>query len=85
MTTRPSKPSGLLVWAPLVGAAAVVVGVIYNTGAKSSQLDDNTRRILILETKSEVRDAKLDGINERLTRIEAKLEILVPSQSAQKK
>ena len=78
--TRPAKaPPTWLAWLPVVTTIFLIAGFLWAGGGKMNQLAEHERRLTALETRRESDADKLDKINERTARIEAKLEVLVPS------
>ena len=71
-----------LAWLPVITTLFLIGGFLLSTGGKLNELADHERRLAALETKRDADADKLDKINERTARIEAKLEILVPSGGA---
>ena len=81
--SHPSKQAPPWVaWLPVVATIFLIGGFLMSTGGKINELADHERRLTALETKRDADADKLDKINERTARIEAKLEILVPNGSA---
>jgi len=78
--TRPAKaPPTWLAWLPVITTIFLIAGLLWAGGGKMNQLAEHERRLTALETRRESDADKLDKINERTARIEAKLEVLVPS------
>jgi hypothetical protein len=78
--STPSKPAPTwLAWLPFLTTLGLIAGFIFSTGSKMQELADHESRIAKLETRRDSDADKLDKINERTARIEAKLEVLVPS------
>jgi hypothetical protein len=73
MTAAPAPPRWLA-WIPLITAAGLIIGALLACGGYIVQLREHERRIVALEA----RDEQLRAINDRTTRIEAKLEVLTP-------
>lgn len=71
---RQSPPN----WLPYLGFATLVLGVVYQSGDVTSRVQRNTERIAKLEASDAIQADKLDTINQRGARIEAKIDILVP-------
>jgi len=81
---HPSKQAPpWIAWLPVVATVFLIGGFLMSTGGKLNELADHERRLTALETKRDADADKLDKINERTARIEAKLEVLVPNGSAQ--
>jgi len=78
--TTPAAGRAWKEWLPVVSFAVMLIGAILAGGGYIAQLQDNTRRIAALESKTDSRDDKLNTISDRTARIEAKLEVLVPTQ-----
>jgi hypothetical protein len=68
-----------LAWLPVITTLALIAGFLWAGGGKMNELADHERRITGLEVKRDSDADKLDKINERTARIEAKLEVLVPT------
>jgi hypothetical protein len=79
MTTPTKHPPLWLAWLPVLTTLVMIGGFLVTTGGRMKQIDDHERRIAALEAKRDADADKLDKINERTARIEAKLEVLVPS------
>lgn len=75
-SNRPSGGFAWKEWLPVITVAALLISAMLSGGGYISQLQDNTRRIGAIETKSDGRDDKLNTIDVRTARIEAKLELL---------
>jgi len=73
-----------LAWLPVVTTLALIAGFLLSTGGKINELADHERRLSALETRRESDADKLDKINERTARIEAKLEVILPTGGATK-
>jgi hypothetical protein len=71
-----------LAWLPVVTTLALITGFLLSTGGKINELADHERRLSALETRRESDADKLDKINERTARIEAKLEVILPTGAA---
>jgi hypothetical protein len=78
MSTPPKSPT-FLAWLSVLTTLALIAGFLVTTGGRLKEIDDHERRIVSLETKRDSDADKLDKINERTARIEAKLEVLVPT------
>jgi hypothetical protein len=78
----PNRPSGFnwKDWLPVITVAALLISAMLSGGGYISQLQDNTRRIGAIEAKSDGRDDKLNTIDVRTARIEAKLELLTTDE-----
>jgi len=76
---QPSRPAWKD-WVPVISIVLGLVGSIIVAGGYINQVKENTRRIEVLERANESRDVKLDDIRERTTRIEAKIEVLLPAE-----
>ena len=79
MSTPPKTAPAWLAWLPVISTIALIAGFLWAGGGKAQVLADHERRIVSLEAKRDTDADKLDKINERTARIEAKLEVLVPS------
>jgi len=73
-----------LAWLPVATTLALIAGFLLSTGGKINELADHERRLSALETRRESDADKLDKINERTARIEAKLEVILPTGIAAK-
>ncbi|HWU72923.1 MAG TPA: hypothetical protein VN137_05525 [Sphingomonas sp.] len=83
--TAPAKAAPTwLAWLPVVTTLALIAGFLLSTGGKINELADHERRLAALETRRDFDADKLDKINERTARIEAKLEVLLPTSTAAK-
>jgi hypothetical protein len=82
MSTPAKAAPTWLAWLPVITTLALIAGFLVTTGARLKQIDDHERRIVALEAKRDADADKLDKINERTARIEAKLELLVPTGGA---
>lgn len=78
MAAPSSSPSGTrwTEWLPVISLLLGLLGAALAGGGYVSQLQDNTRRVTILESKSDAGGDKLNTIDVRTARIEAKLELL---------
>lgn len=63
----------------MVGAIAVVGGVLRADGGRSEQINTNTRRIEVLEAANQAKTDLLTKIDGRTIRIETKLEMMAPA------
>lgn len=79
MSTSPKSPPTWLAWLPVIATLFLIGGFLLSTGGTLQKIDDHETRITKLEAKSDSDADKLDKINERTARIEAKLEVLVPT------
>ena len=79
MSNASKREPSWLAWLPVVTTIFLIGGFLLSTGGKLNELADHERRLTALETRRDADADKLDRINERTARIEAKLEILVPS------
>lgn len=79
MTTPTKHPPLWLAWLPVLTTLIMIGGFLVTTGNRLKQVDEHERRLSALEAKRDADADKLDKINERTARIEAKLEILVPT------
>lgn len=77
--SRAPKPPPWLAWLPVVTTLFLIGGFLLSTGGKINELADHERRLTALEERRDADADKLDKINERTARIEAKLEVLVPT------
>jgi hypothetical protein len=73
--TAPAKPRWLD-WLPLVGMVLTVAGLIWAASNIASRVDDNTRRIGVLEAADQKRTDTLSSIDARTARIEGRLEAM---------
>jgi len=81
MTTPAKVPPTWLAWLPVITTVFLIAGFLWAGGGKMTELAEHERRLTALETRRESDAEKLDKINERTARIEAKLEVLVPTSS----
>lgn len=82
MSTQPRHAPTWFAWIPVVTTLFLIAGFLLSTGGRLNQLADHERRLAALENRRDSDADKLDKINERTARIEAKLEVLVPSGGA---
>ncbi len=73
-----------LAWLPVVTTIFLIAGFLWAGGGETNKIAEHERRLTSLETRRDSDADKLDKINERTARIEAKLEVLVPSNSEQR-
>lgn len=66
--------------ASLIGAAFVIGGSLRADGGRDKQIDENTRRIVILEEANQAKTDLLTKIDGRTIRIETKLEMMSPAK-----
>ncbi len=74
-TTPPPAPRWLA-WMPAASVGALIAGALLTGGGYISKLDEQGRRIAVLEEQAK----QQQEIDKRTTRIEAKLDVLVPQQ-----
>ena len=74
----PLKDIVMLVCA-IVGPVVVVSNALRADGGRDKQIDDNTRRIVILEEANQAKTDLLTKIDGRTIRIETKLEMMTPA------
>ena len=79
MTTSPKSAPAWFAWIPFFTTLLIIAGFLWAGGGGWHELADHERRLTALETRRDSDADKLDKINERTARIEAKLEVLVPS------
>lgn len=79
MNNRPPQ-RGQAQWLPYVGLATLCASVIYQAGVQSQRIERNSDRITVLEASDRTRAEKMDLMNTRGARIEAKLDLLAPSR-----
>lgn len=84
MTTTPKSAPTWLAWLPVITTLALIGGFLVSTGGKMDELSNHERRLTALELRRDTDADKLDKINERTARIEAKLEVLVPTNAEQR-
>ena len=77
--TRMALKDVITLGASLVGAAFVIGGALRADGGRDKQIDDNTRRIVILEEANQAKTDLLTKIDGRTIRIETKLEMMAPA------
>ncbi|MBE2990899.1 hypothetical protein IFR23_02605 [Sphingomonas sp. CFBP 13603] len=63
----------------IIAATAIVGGVIRADGGRAAKIEDNTRRIVILEEANQAKADLLTKIDGRTIRIETKLEMMAPA------
>jgi hypothetical protein len=63
----------------IVGPIVVVGNALRADGSRDKQMDDNTRRIVILEEANQAKTDLLTKIDGRTIRIETKLEMMTPT------
>ncbi|WP_404711725.1 hypothetical protein [Sphingomonas sp. MMS24-J13] len=73
--TAPAKPRWLD-WLPVVGMILTICGLIWMGAQYAARVDDNTRRIAVLEDRAQRRDDGLATIDARLARIEGRLDAM---------
>ena len=78
MSQAPRQPPWLA-WLPVMTTICLICGFLLSPGGKINELADHERRLTALEARRDVDADKLDKINERTARMEAKLEVLVPT------
>ncbi len=71
----PSAPKWLA-WMPAFSLVAILASALLTGGGYISKQDEQSRRIETLERKVE----KIDEIDKRTIRIEARLEVLTPAE-----
>lgn len=64
-------------WLPYAGFALTLAGIIYQGGILKSNVDQSLIRIAALEAAAKAESSKLEGMNIRGERNEAKLDFLV--------
>ncbi|KQM76695.1 hypothetical protein ASE70_07955 [Sphingomonas sp. Leaf22] len=74
--TTPSPAPRWLAWMPAASVGALIAGSLLTGGGYIQRLDEQVRRITVLEESIK----QLQEIDKRTTRIEAKLDVLVPQQ-----
>lgn len=84
MTTTPKSAPAWLAWLPVITTLFLIAGFLWAGGGKMDELANHERRLAALEMKRDSDADKLNVIDVRTARIEAKLEILVPSNSQQR-
>ena len=84
MTTPTKSAPAWLAWLPVITTIALVATFLWAGGSRMNELEQHERRITALETRRDTDADKLDRINERTARIEAKLEVLVPTGAENK-
>jgi hypothetical protein len=85
MSTQAKGPPTWLAWLPVITTVFLIAGFLWAGGGKMNELAEHERRLAALETRRDTDADKLDKINERTARIEAKLEVLVPSNAGSDK
>lgn len=79
MTTPTKSAPTWLAWLPVITTVTLIAGFLLSTGGKINELADHERRLAALEVRRDSDADKLDKINERTARIEAKVEVLLPT------
>lgn len=77
--TTPSPAPRWLAFAPAGALACTIAGVLLASGSYIQRLDEQVRRITVLEESIK----QLQEIDKRTTRIEAKLDVLVPQHDGE--
>lgn len=67
--------------ASILGAAMMVGGAMRADGGRDKQIEENTRRIEVLENSDKSKTDLLTKIDGRTIRIETKLEMMAPAKS----
>lgn len=83
MTVLPPRAAlkdAITLGASIIGAAFVVGGALRADGGRGKQVEDNTRRIEILERADVAKTDLLTKIDGRTIRIETKLEMMSPAK-----
>jgi hypothetical protein len=84
MTTTPKSAPAWLAWLPVITTLLLIAGFLWAGGGKMDELANHERRLTALETKRDTDADKLNVIDVRTARIEAKLEVLVPTNAEQR-
>lgn len=74
MTQRGSKRDVL----PIAGFMLAVAGIVYQSGQLAGKVDQNASRITKIEAAEDARTDRIQAIDVRTARIEAKLDLLKP-------
>lgn len=82
MTNRPPTRNDDR-WLKYVALAIFCIGVIWQSATVASRVDRNAERITRLEVSDAAQTDKLDTINQRGSRIEAKIDLLIPGRKEQ--
>lgn len=76
---RPPLKDIVMLACAIVGPIVVVGNALRADGGRDKQIDDNTRRIVILEEANQAKTDLLTKIDGRTIRIETKLEMMTPA------
>ena len=76
---RPPLKEIVMLVCAIVGPVVVVSNALRADGGRDKQIDDNTRRIVILEEANQAKTDLLTKIDGRTIRIETKLEMMAPA------
>lgn len=68
-------------WIPYAGFLLAVAGIVYQGGQLSGSVQRNTERISQLEATDAARTDRIQSIDVRTARIEAKLDLMSPKAS----
>lgn len=71
----PRRPES---WVPWVGLLIAVAGIIYQGGMLAGSVQRNTERITTIEAGEAARSDRIQAIDVRTARIEAKVDLLTP-------
>ena len=77
--SRPPLKDIVMLVCAIVGPVVVVSNALRADGGRDKQIDDNTRRIVILEEANQAKTDLLTKIDGRTIRIETKLEMMTPA------
>ena len=77
--SRPPLKDIVMLVCAIVGPVVVVGNALRADGGRDKQIDDNTRRIVVLEEANQAKTDLLTKIDGRTIRIETKLEMMTPA------
>lgn len=68
---------------PVLALLATIIGFVWGGGRLSSNIEENTRRIVALEHRADRRDDQMADLRERIGSMDAKLDLLVKRTAAE--
>lgn len=77
MTTRSTRDGK---WLPYAGFIVAVAGIVWQGGTLAGNVQRNTERITAIEAAEAARTDRIQAIDVRTARIEAKLDLLNPKE-----
>lgn len=77
MAIRPPQSTG---WLPYAGFMLAIAGIVYQGGLLSGAVQRNSERLGRLESIDQARSDRIQAIDVRTARIEAKIDLVVPPQ-----